>query len=321
MVIPAYKVSQQILPVVNSIGPEVSHIIVIDDFCPEKSGLVVSHGTKDTRVEVLYHDANQGVGGSVKTGYKHSLSLGADIVIKIDGDGQMDPRFINELISPIIYGGYGYAKGNRFFEIEAIKAMPKLRVFGNLGLTFMTKLSTGYWQIFDPNNGFTAISSTVLRRLPLEKIDNRYFFESDMLFRLNVSRVNVADVSISAIYSEEISNLKIRRVLVEFPLKHFRNFVKRIIYSYYIREFTLASIELPTGVALLSFGGGVGIHSWISSLQSGTTTSAGTAVLGAMSILGGLQLVLAFFSYDIANSTTKSYVKSNLLQSEKYETF
>jgi glycosyltransferase involved in cell wall biosynthesis len=175
-VIPAYKVKDQILKVVSSFGPEVSNINVVDDACPDGSGQVVLEGSRDPRVTVLFHAVNLGVGGAVKTGYRHALTLGDSVVIKIDGDGQMDSDRIEQLVKPIFKEGVAYTKGNRFFELETIKRMPKLRIFGNLCLSFMTKVSTGYWQIFDPNNGFTAIKSSALRLLPLEKIDNGYFF-------------------------------------------------------------------------------------------------------------------------------------------------
>jgi hypothetical protein len=302
-VIPAFKVKDQILEVIRSIGPEVQHIIVVDDACPKKSGAHVKSKIGDPRVQVIFHDKNLGVGGAVKTGYILALKLNSDVVVKIDGDGQMDTSKIKDLVSPILMGHADYSKGNRFFDVEAVKAMPKIRIIGNLGLSFMTKLSSGYWRIFDPNNGFTAISKKALKGLNLEKIDNRYFFESDMLFRLNLMNSKVIDVSMPAIYEDERSNLRISRVIFEFPFKHSRNFLKRIVYSYYLRDFNLASIELPMGLFLFIFGITLGLQSWIHSILNGVSTEPGTTVLVAMSVLAGLQLLLAFLSYDTNNSS------------------
>jgi dolichol-phosphate mannosyltransferase len=298
VVIPSYKVKSQILGVIESIGPDVQKIIVVDDACPEKCGDHVNANTNDPRVEVIFHPTNLGVGGAVKTGYKRALEIGSDIIVKIDGDGQMDTTKIGELISPIRSGVADYAKGNRFINVEAVRVMPKIRILGNLGLSFLTKLSSGYWRIFDPNNGFTAIASKTLESIPLEKIDHGYFFESDMLFRLNLINARVIDVSMPAIYQGEKSNLKIRRVLVEFPLKHSRNLIKRVLYTYYLRDFNLASIELPLGLFLCSFGTFVGVHNWIQGVSFQRPTQTGTLILIAMSILSGLQFVLAFLSYD-----------------------
>lgn len=302
VVIPSYKVKSQILEVIAQIGPEVQKIIVIDDACPEKSGDHVKANIKDPRVEVIFHATNLGVGGAVKTGYKRAIELESDIIVKIDGDGQMDPSLIQEIIDPILKGHADYAKGNRFFDVETVRAMPKIRIIGNLGLSFLTKLSSGYWRIFDPNNGFTAINGNSLELICLEKIDNGYFFESDMLFRLRMVDAKVLDVPMKAIYENEKSNLKIGRVLVEFPFKHSRNFLKRIIYTYYIRDFNLASIELPLGVFLLVFGFLLGSYNWLHGVVTNTATQTGTLIVIAMSFLSGLQLILAFLSYDSNDS-------------------
>ena len=304
VVIPAYKVSKQIVKVVEFIGPEVNKIIVVDDACPESSGDLVRNTIIDPRLEVIFHPVNKGVGGAVKTGYKRALELGYEVVIKIDGDGQMDSTRISDLISPILINEADYTKGNRFFEIEAVQEMPKVRILGNLGLTFMTKFSTGLWHIFDPNNGFTAIRSLALKKLNLDKIDDRYFFESDMLFRLNLIYARVIDIPIPSVYGEEKSNLSIKRVLFEFPLKHVRNYVKRIAYTYYLRDFNLASIELPVGLSLTGFGLTLGGYSWVHGVVTATPTQTGRLILIAMSFLSGLQLVLAFLSYD-TNNTNK----------------
>ena len=305
VVIPAYRVKSHLLGVVNSIGPEVTNIIVVDDACPEKSGEYLALHTTDPRVEIIFHKVNLGVGGAVKTGYVRALELKSTAVVKIDGDGQMDPSKIHEIILPILEGTADYTKGNRFFDVEAIQQMPKLRIFGNLVLSFLTKLSSGYWNNFDPNNGFTAVSNKILSRIPLSKIDNGYFFESDMLFRLNLVGARVTDVNIPARYKNEKSNLKVRKVLFEFPIKHLRNIIKRIIYTYYLRDFNIASIELPLGLALTGFGTILGLVSWIRNLTSGNPTATGTSILVAMSVLAGLQFVLAFISYD-TNSSNKS---------------
>jgi dolichol-phosphate mannosyltransferase len=303
VVIPAFKVKFHILEVIRSIGPEVQKIIVVDDECPEKSGDHVKSNSKDPRVEVIFNKTNLGVGGAVKAGYRRALELDLDIIVKVDGDGQMDTSKIEDLVFPIRIGHAEYTKGNRFFDVEAVKAMPKVRIFGNLGLSFLTKLSTGYWRIFDPNNGFTAISQKSLKSLNLEKVDNRYFFESDMLFRINLLGCKVIDVPMPAIYNNEKSSLKISRVLFEFPVKHLKNFIKRIVYSYYLRDFNLASLELPAGLILFSFGSILGLYSWVHSTLVGVPTEPGTTVLVAISFLAGLQLLLAFFNFDIGRET------------------
>lgn len=303
VVIPAYKVKSQVLEVVKSIGPEVQKIIVIDDACPEKSGAHVKANIEDSRVEVIFHSINLGVGGAVKTGYKRALEIGSGIIVKIDGDGQMDTSRIEELVSAIRHGHADYTKGNRFFDVETVRAMPAIRIIGNLGLSFLTKLSSGYWRIFDPNNGFTAISRSKLSSIPLDKIDNRYFFESDMLFRLNLFGARVKDIPMPAIYENEKSNLRVKRVLIEFPIKHTRNFAKRVLYTYYLRDFNLASIELPLGSLLFILGMGIGGTSWIHGIRNQIETQPGTLILFSTCTLVGIQLLLSFFDFDIRRNS------------------
>jgi glycosyltransferase involved in cell wall biosynthesis len=301
VVIPCYRVTRHILHVISAIGPEVWRIYVIDDKCPEESGNYVQANCQDPRVVVLRNEINQGVGGAVMTGYQSAIDDGADVIVKIDGDGQMESALIPDFVGPILAGEADYTKGNRFFDLEDVRAMPKVRLFGNAILSLMTKLSSGYWDLFDPTNGYTAIHVDVARHLPFGKISRRYFFETDMLFRLNTLRAVVIDVPMEAQYGDEVSNLKVSNILVEFLAKHVRNFAKRIFYNYYLRDLSLASIELPLGLLLLIFGVGFGVWHWLLSAIQGVATPTGTIMLSALSILMGLQFVLAFLAYDIAS--------------------
>ena len=302
VVIPAYKVKKHIAEVVGSIGPEVSLIIVVDDACPENSGDFILLASTDKRLVILKHPINLGVGGAVKTGYRHAVDAGMDIAIKIDGDGQMDAAKIISLIKPLIQNEADYTKGNRFYFADQIRLMPKNRVIGNIALSFFSKLSSGYWNIFDPNNGFTAINCSILERINLEKISDRYFFESDMLFHLNLVRAVVLDIPMPPVYGDEISNLSIGKTLVEFPLRHSKNFVKRIFYSYLLRDFTIATLSLFTGLGLSVFGLVLASYNFFHSLSLEQATPTGTLVLILMSVLSGLQLLLSFLSYDIQST-------------------
>lgn len=299
VVIPCYKVRAHILDVIGAIGSEVSKIYVVDDCCPDGSGYLVKSNCLDERVVVYFCENNQGVGGAVMAGYQLALDDEMDIVVKIDGDGQMDPRLINKFTAPILSGEADYTKGNRFFDLETISAMPKIRIFGNAVLSFMNKLSSGYWDLFDPTNGYTAIQCDVLRHLPLDKISKRYFFETDILFRLNTLRAVVLDIPMDAKYEDEVSGLKISSIVGEFMLKHVRNFVKRIFYNYYLRDVSLASLELPVGLILFFSGLFYGGWQWAASLNAGVPTPAGTVMLAALPIILGVQFLLAFIGHDI----------------------
>jgi glycosyltransferase involved in cell wall biosynthesis len=301
VVIPCYRVISHILDVLGRIGPEVERIYCVDDACPEGSGSFIAEHCGDARVHVLFHAQNQGVGAACITGFQHALEDGADVIVKIDGDGQMDPALLPRIVAPILAGRADYAKGNRFINLETIHSMPAVRLLGNAALSFIAKLSSGYWNIFDPTNGYVAIHSAVLRELPLPKLHHRFFFESDLLFRLNTLGAVVEDVPMSAKYADERSNLRVLRVLLPFLLMHLRNVAKRIAYNHYLRNFSAASVELFAGSAALMFGLGFGAWRWWGSLQTGIPVTAGTVMLAALPVLVGVQLLLAFLNYDVRN--------------------
>lgn len=301
VVIPSYKVSRHIIGVVEGIGPECHAIYVVDDCCPEKSGQLISEKITSERVNVLYNEKNQGVGGAVMAGYRQAIADGADIIVKIDGDGQMNPALINKLIEPIALDRADYCKGNRFYNPSDLRQMPNVRLIGNALLSFMTKVSSGYWNSFDPTNGFTAIHAKVAEQLPMEKIAKRYFFESDMLFHLNVMRAVVTDFPMSAEYGDEVSNLKIMNVIGEFLYRNISNSVKRIAYNYFLRNFSVASIEVILGPLLMLFGAVFGGYQWGLSSATGVPATTGSVMIAALPIIVGTQLFLSFLNFDIQN--------------------
>jgi len=301
VVIPSYKVVRHIATVVAAVGQEVELIYCVDDACPEGSGDFIEANITDSRVRVLRHAVNQGVGGAVMTGYRQAIADGATVVVKIDGDGQMDPSLLPQFIAPILRGEADYTKGNRFWDLRQIKQMPLLRRIGNLGLSFMSKASTGYWDLFDPTNGYTAISCSVASHLPMEQISKRYFFETDILFRLNTMRAVVVDVPMDARYGDEESGLKVGKILGEFVFKHVRNAFKRIVYNYFLRDLSLASFELLAAIGLLLLATTFGGWHWWQSAQYGVSTPLGTVMIATVATVSGLQFLLAFLGYDIAS--------------------
>ena len=299
VVIPSYRVKRHLVNVVARMPALVWRIYIVDDACPDGSGKFAEENLRDPRVRVLYHAENQGVGGAVMTGYRAAIDDGAAVIVKVDGDDQMDPALIGQFVAPILGGEADYTKGNRFFDLEEIRAMPGIRLFGNAVLSFMAKFSTGYWDLFDPTNGYTAIHADIARHLPFERISKRYFFETDILFRLNTLRAVVVDVPMDAKYGDEVSNLKISKVAGEFLVKHIQNFCKRIFYNYYLRDMSVASVELPLGLFLFLFGVIFGGYHWFKSAEAGVATPAGTVMLAALPILVGLQMILAFVGHDV----------------------
>jgi glycosyltransferase involved in cell wall biosynthesis len=301
VVIPCYQVAVHIAGVLAAIGPECERIYAVDDASRDDTAAhIAAQAARDPRIVLLSLAHNSGVGAAVKAGYQRALADGMTIVVKLDGDGQMAPADIPRLIAPVAAARADYAKGNRFFDVESLHGMPLVRLVGNGALSFLTKLSSGYWNIFDPTNGFTAISADALRRLPFAKIADRFFFESDMLFRLYLACAVVVDVPMPARYRDETSHLRITRILPQFVAGHLRNFLKRLFYHYFIRDFSIASVEVLVGGALLAFGTIFGATEWIVHAQRGEFASGGTIMVAALPVILGLQMVIAFLSYDIA---------------------
>lgn len=304
VVIPSYKVAKYIMDVINDVPEFVNYIIVIDDKCPQNSGDIAKTST-DSRVIVCYHEENQGVGGAVITGYKKALELNSDIVIKIDGDGQMDVNYMQKLIQPILDGKADYTKGNRFTDFKALRAMPKVRLFGNSGLSFLVKAASGYWNLMDPTNGYTAINKHALEELDLDNIAKRYFFESDMLINLNIENAVVVDVEIPAKYGDEKSSLSITKTLVGFPPKLFKRLCKRIFLKYFIYDFNMLSLYLVVGLPMLFFGIVFGSIKWIEAIVNNIETSTGTIMLAVLPIILGTQFILQAIQIDMNNIPRK----------------
>jgi dolichol-phosphate mannosyltransferase len=299
-VVPCFRVSSFVTEVVRRAVQFVDVVYVVDDCCPEGSGRVVQSAFSSAKVVVLFNDKNRGVGGAVIAGYKQALADGCDIVVKVDGDGQMAPELIRRFVKPIVDGRADYTKGNRFYNINDLEEMPRLRLFGNAMLSFVSKFSSGYWDVMDPTNGFTAIHRIALSRLPLEKLAERYFFESDMLFRLYLEGAVVCDIPMRASYGEEASNLNIKRVALEFPGKYLKNFSKRIFYSYILRDFNAVSLQGILGVFLSFFGVVFGAFNWLVYSHRSELTPLGTIMIAALCIILGAQFIIAALSLDVS---------------------
>lgn len=300
VVIPCYKVRESILTVLGAIGPEVHAIYVVDDACPQGTGNFVREHSRDHRVRVLFNTVNRGVGGAVIAGYRAALVDGMTVAIKLDGDNQMDPGLIPVLMRPILEGAADYTKGNRFFHLESLKTMPRMRLFGNVVLSLVSKIATGYWDIMDPTNGFTAIHAHALGMLPLDKIDQGYFFESDMLFHLGTLRGVVRDVPMQSRYGDEMSSLRISNAAIRFPFKHLTRLVKRIFYCYFLRDFNVGTVQMILGFAFFGFGAIYGSYHWYLSVARGIPADSGVVMLAALPTILGFQLLLSALNYDIS---------------------
>lgn len=291
VVIPAYNVEKQIRSAVEELPKFVDHIVVVNDCSTDRTRQNVEL-ISDDRLILLNNEINQGVGGATIEGFKKGMELGGDIFVKYDGDGQMDPYKMEDLIAPL-FSGYGYSKGNRFIHTRDLtRKMPKLRLLGNFILTFLTKLASGYWQTFDPQNGYVAITRDALSALDLDAFHKRYFFENEMLIHLNIWQIKVKDVSIPARYGDEKSSLRIWKILFTFPQLLFKRFVLRVYFKYILYDFSVIGVFYVVGSILLIWGTLFGSYAWAKSIFTGVVTTTGTIMIAVLPFIIGFQLFL-----------------------------
>lgn len=299
-VVPAYKEETMIATVIETMPGFIDHIVVVDDCSPDATSEVV-RSIGSSRVTLIRHEVNQGVGGAIITGHRAAMELGADVNVIMAGDAQMDPAHLPALLDQVTDGGYGFAKANRFYAPESFQGMPRHRVFGNIVLSFMTKLASGYWHLFDPQNGYTAVRVEVLRNIPLDAVAKRYSFENDFLIHLNIQQVSAVDVPVPAVYGDEVSSIKLGKVVPELLDLLFRGFWRRIWYRYVLWSFSPIALLLFLGLLLFTIG--LAISVWVAFLALGSVVAtAATVMLAALPLMIGTQMLISALQLDIQAS-------------------
>ena len=309
-VVPCYRSAQIAPKVVRDILNYVDFVICVDDLCPDNTGLIIQNQVKSDKVKVIFHNQNKGVGGATKTGIKFAESIGAEIIVKIDSDGQMDASYIPNLINPIINKTSDYTKVNRFRNIAVLIKMPKVRLIGNIVLSFITKLSTGYWELFDPTNGFIAFNTQILSRIEYEKTDDRYFFETDLLFRAGLYDVLISEIEIPTIYKNEKSTLNPFVESIRYFISHIIIFIKRIIYQYFLIDFNPGSLSIFLGSLGSIYTLFSGLRSIIYYNNLNIESPLGIKILFLTSAIISVQLIISFMYYDATQRPLRRQLKS-----------
>lgn len=299
--IPCYKVEQHLPQVVAGLPGFVDSILLVDDCSPDGTGALIDRMAKeDKRITALHHQENKGVGGAMKTAFQKAIEQGTDAVVKLDGDGQMDAAFIAPLAEALEESDF--AKGNRLFDRKELRRMPLLRRMGNMGIGFMVKAASGYWNVSDPVNGFFAIRTATLRQMDFSRIADRFFFESSMLIELHYTGARISEVTMPAIYGTEKSNLSIGKTLLSFPPRLIAGWLRRIHLSYFVYDFNICSLYLLAGVPSFLFGLVFGICEWIHYASMGLGAPTGTIMVAVLPLILGFQMLLAAAQYDITAS-------------------
>jgi dolichol-phosphate mannosyltransferase len=313
IVIPAYRVEKYIEEVLDAVPGYIRHIIVVNDASPDATRhWVETVMQRDARIVLVNHEKNQGVGGAMISGFKKAMDLCAQIVVKMDGDGQMSPAYLPDLLTPLILGQADFTKGNRFRDLPALRKMPFIRRFGNVALSFFSKVATGYWNCFDPTNGYLAIRTEILAQLPLEQIHKTYFFETSMLAQLYLLGAYIRETPMPSLYAGERSNLSIVKVLLEFPPKLIQAFVRRLMIKYFVFDFSIISVYIMTSIPMILFGLIFGIAKWIKYGKMGIPAPTGTVMLPVLSLMLGVQILLAAIGIDLQSVPAKPLFDSPL---------
>jgi glycosyltransferase involved in cell wall biosynthesis len=314
VVVPAYQAAGTIEQVLATVPAFVRTVVVVDDASTDDTARVVeAMARRDARVVLERHAANGGVGAAMKTGYRRASAAGAEIVAKMDADGQMDPANLARLVLPVALGTADYAKGNRFLRPKELRQMPVARLVGNAVLSFVSKLSSGYWQLLDPTNGYTAISREALDGLDLDQLDDRYFFESSMLIELGMVRAVAVDVPMPSRYGDEQSQLSVSHSAVSFTLKHTRYGLRRFGRRYFVTDFSPASLLLALAFPLAAFGVGFGLRAWIRGSMLDQPATAGQVMIAALSLGAGGYCFVQAMVYDMVSVPQRPLTPPRLL--------
>ena len=300
VVIPYYNATKHIASVINKLPSYIDTIYLVNDKSPEPIPLNELKLNKNfNKLLVIDLDRNTGVGGATKQGFFKAMEEGMEFVIKVDADDQMDTSYIPNLLEPLINDHADFAKGNRFRDFRALHRMPFARKSGNLFLSFLTKIATGYWNNFDPTNGFFAVKTSLFKNANFKNISNRYYFETSLLSEMYFQNARIKDVPMPAIYGDENSSMTVWKIPFIFTPKLLKTFVKRIIKTYFIYDFNMSSIYIILGLPLFLFGVIYGSYKWWYYSSVSELAPTGTIMLVTLSVILGFQLLLQAIHYDI----------------------
>lgn len=300
VVVTAYNEEKLIWNVLESMPKWVDHVVVVNDGSTDRTVEKVNEYMKiDSKVALISHEKNKGVGGAISSGYKYCLEKKYEITVVMNGDAQMDPEDLSALITPLANGEADYAKGNRLFHGKAWELIPRYRYIGNSVLSLLTKIASGYWHIADSQCGYTAISKSALEALPIDNIFPRYGVPNDILVKLNIESMVVIDVPIRPIYNiGEVSGIRLINVIPDISCLLVRKFFERLTQKYVIRDFHPLIFFYILGLIALPLGSGMGFYYFFYRILIGHVTPV-TALFAAFLTLTGLLFLLFAMLFDM----------------------
>jgi glycosyltransferase involved in cell wall biosynthesis len=312
VVVPCYNEAGKIGKTLETIPAYIDRIYVVDDCSADATNEAARDAAaNDPRVEVVRHDVNKGVGAAISTGYLRCIEDDIDIAVVMAGDGQMDPDDLPSLLLPVIEDDADYVKGNRFFHHIGTADMPRHRLLGNMALSVMTKIVSGYWHISDTQCGYTAINSDALHAVDWKAVYPRYGCPNDMLTRLNVVDMRVAEVPVRAVYGEQwASGMKVRRIMGPMLKLLSRLFMYRLFYKYVFLNGHPIVIYYAAAAALAGMSGALAVYILVRLFMTGVIPQAALVIFGFSSVVM-IQLLLAAFSLDYQANKAISVVRGH----------
>jgi len=301
VVVPCYNEELLIRRVLDTMPEWVDRIYVVDDASTDATVEVVAQYVErhPERIRLIRHERNQGVGGAIATGYKAALADQMDVTAVMAGDAQMDPEDLPRIVAPVARGECDYAKGNRLFQGDAWRIIPRVRYLGNSVISLLTKIASGYWHVADSQSGYTAINLVALRRIDWDSMYKRYGQPNDLLVRLNIQNFRVRDVPVRPIYGiGERSGIKPIRMIPKLSWLLFKLFLYRMLQKYVIRDFHPLLFFYAAGIALFPSGFLFGSYLLVKRLMVGPVADT-SALFAAFLTITGLQFLFFAMWFDM----------------------
>ena len=308
VVVPAYNEEELIGEVLDGIPDYVAKVYAVNDGSSDRTGEIIEdYARRDPRVVPIHHSPNRGVGAAITSGYKRAIEDGMDIAAVMAGDNQMDPAYLPALLDPIVEGRADYTKGNRLINEAYRKGMPAWRSFGNSILTFLTKIASGYWQMMDPQNGYTAISVKALAELPLDSIYQGYGYCNNLLVWLNIHNMTVRDVAIPARYGREKSKIRYSTYIPRVSRLLLSNFLFRLKTKYIQMGFHPLAFFYAAGAVLTPIGMIGGLVALWEKFAMGYPVLFVHGVLSFLVFMMGMQFLLFAMLFDMQANSAGSH--------------
>jgi len=301
-ILPCYNEEKLIGKTVNTMPDFVDAIIAVDDNSTDDTWKIIQElAKKNKRVVPIHKDPNEGIGGSYISGFEYAKKHKFDLIFTMAGDAQCNQDYMPNMIDTLLDKNLDYVKANRFVHRQELKQMPTFRRIGNTVITILTKFSSGYYSIFDSQNGYGVFKLKTLESLPLEHIGRRYDYENTLLISLAIAGAKVQDEPVPAIYGDEVSTIPVFKTTMRALKVVWKGFWRRIYYKYVVVNFHPLALFLFSGLLLFLFGVCFGLYIAIDRIVNGITPSTGSVMIAVLPIILGFQLLLTTITMDMNN--------------------